>query len=139
MKRREIGTGGNDIGEGYRYGVMISERAWNMGAKWMPKTGGRQKGSLNKATKDVKEAARELAPKALKRIETLSRDKNPQVSLAACKEILDRAYGKAVQHLEGEISIYDKLTLEEKEALLEALDASIDDEEGDANDEATRH
>ena len=100
-----------------------------MGAKGMPKTGGRQKGSLNKATKDVKEAARELAPKALKRIETLSRDKNPQVSLAACKEILDRAYGKATQHTEAEVSIYDNLTLGEKEALLRALDTAIADEE----------
>ncbi len=139
MKRREIGTGGNDIGEGYRYGVMISERAWNMGAKGMPKTGGRQKGTPNKATKDVKEAAREHGPAALKRINKLTNDENPRVALAACKEILDRAYGKTVQHIDAELSVYDSLSLEEKEALLVALDASIDDEEGDANDEATRH
>ncbi len=46
---------------------------------------------------------------------------------------------KATQHIETETSVYDQLTLEEKEALLIALDALIADEEGDANDEATRH
>jgi len=110
-----------------------------MGAKGMPKTGGRQKGSLNKATKDVKEAAAEHGPAAIKRVAELMESNIGQVSLAACREILDRAYGKATQHIETETSVYDQLTLEEKEALLVVLDASIADEEGDANDEATRH
>ncbi len=110
-----------------------------MGAKGMPKTGGRQKGSLNKATKDVKEAAAEHGPAAIKRVAELMESSIEQVSLAACREILDRAYGKATQHTEAEVSIYDSLSLEEKEALLGALDDLIADEEGDANDEATRH
>ncbi len=110
-----------------------------MGAKGQSKTGGRQKGTPNKATKDVKEAAREHGPAALKRINKLTNDENPRVALAACKEILDRAYGKTVQHIDAELSVYDSLSLEEKEALLVALDASIADEEGDANAKATRH
>ncbi len=47
--------------------------------------------------------------------------------LKALQICLDRGYGKATQHIEAEISVYDSLGLAEKEALLailESLDAA---------------
>ena len=54
--------------------------------------------------------------------------------VAAANSLLDRGHGKAVQHIEAEISLYDALGLEDRRALLAALDAL----DGDS-DEPTRH
>ena len=40
----------------------------------------------------------------------------------AIQTALDRGFGKAVQHIEAEISVYDRLSLAEQEVLLAALD-----------------
>ncbi len=52
--------------------------------------------------------------------------------VAAANGILDRGYGKATQHIEAEISVYDSLSYDDKVALLEALEV-LDgaNEEGD--------
>ncbi len=42
---------------------------------------------------------------------------------AAAVALLDRGHGKAVQHIEAELSVYDSLGLEEQQALLAALEA----------------
>ena len=64
---------------------------------------GRPKGALNKATKDIKEAARMHGPQAL---EVLSRillaGESETAQIAAAKEILDRAYGKSTQPIANE-------------------------------------
>ncbi len=62
----------------------------------------------------------------------------PTARVAASNGILDRGHGKAVQQIEAEISVYDSLSLAEKEALLAILE-SLDADAADANDEATRH
>ena len=59
--------------------------------------------------------------------------------VAAANGLLDRGHGKAVQHIEEEISVYDRLGLDEKQALLEILDALAGDEEGADANAATRH
>ena len=63
---------------------------------------GRPKGALNKATKDIKELARELAPKATERLQKLLQSDNESVALGAVKEVYDRAYGKATQPIAGD-------------------------------------
>ena len=63
---------------------------------------GRPKGALNKATRDIKELARELAPKATERLQKLLQSDNETVALGAVKEIYDRAYGKAKQVVAGD-------------------------------------
>ena len=63
---------------------------------------GRPKGALNKATKDIKELARALAPDATKRLQELLQSDNESVSLGAVKEIYDRAFGKATQPIAGD-------------------------------------
>lgn len=62
---------------------------------------GRPKGAVNKATKDIKELARALAPEATKRLQELIRSDNESVALGAVKEIYDRAYGKSAQPVGG--------------------------------------
>ncbi len=43
--------------------------------------------------------------------------------LGAIQAALDRGWGKAAQHLEAEVSVYDSLSLAEQQALLAALEA----------------
>ena len=49
--------------------------------------------------------------------------------LAAIQAALDRGWGKAVQHIEAEISVYDRLGLAEQQTLLAALDELADADE----------
>lgn len=66
------------------------------------KTGGRTKGTLNKATADVKVAALEYAPSALTTLnEIMTSVEQPAAArVAAANAILDRAYGKPKQSME---------------------------------------
>ncbi len=59
--------------------------------------------------------------------------------LKALQICLDRGYGKAVQHIEAEISVYDSLSFAEKEALLEVLDVLDVDQEGTSGGPAPMH
>ncbi len=59
--------------------------------------------------------------------------------VAAANSLLDRGHGKAVQHIEAEVSVYDSLSLREKQALLEVIDALDVDEEGNSDGPALTH
>ena len=64
---------------------------------------GRKKGIPNKSTADVKAAALQYAPGALKRLAYLYENAgSEQAQVSACKEILDRAYGKSPQAIVGD-------------------------------------
>jgi hypothetical protein len=68
-----------------------------------PKTGGRQAGTPNNVPSEIKDLARLYAPDALKELARLaSKATSESARVAACKEILDRAYGKAPQALVGD-------------------------------------
>jgi hypothetical protein len=56
---------------------------------------GRPKGLRNKATRDIKELAQPYGPECIERIAKLMKPKDPGICLAACKEMLDRGYGKS--------------------------------------------
>ena len=67
------------------------------------KTGGRQKGTPNKATADVKELAGRYSDKAMEMLAAIATEGESEAArVSACKEILDRAYGKAQQHVKHE-------------------------------------
>ncbi len=67
------------------------------------KMGGRAKGTLNKSTVEVKAAAAKYGPDAIKKLaQLMDTADTDQAKIAACKEILDRAYGKAPQAITGE-------------------------------------
>jgi len=73
--------------------------------KGQPKLGGRQKGTPNKLTSDIKAIAREMTPAATARLALLLQSDNDSVALGAVKEVYDRAFGKAttvVGNEEGE-------------------------------------
>lgn len=66
-----------------------------------PKTGGRIKGTPNKATYDLKALAQQYTEPALKELARLALNgKTEPARVAAIKELFDRGYGKARQPLE---------------------------------------
>lgn len=68
----------------------------------LTKTGGRKAGTPNKATAEIKIAARELSPAATKRLKKLLESENESVALGAIREVYDRAFGKATQPIAGD-------------------------------------
>lgn len=72
-----------------------------------PKTGGRQKGTPNKATADVKALAGKWGPAVIDRLATLAglkpneagKAESEQAQVAALRELADRAYGKPKQEM----------------------------------------
>ena len=74
------------------------------------KTGGRVAGTPNKSTAEIRELAGQYAPTALAELARLGTHANSeQARVSACKEILDRAYGKSTQVMER----YDDVIREE--------------------------
>jgi hypothetical protein len=68
---------------------------------------GRPKGSLNRATADVKAAAQKYTDEALKTLAAIMRDADSAPArVAACKEILDRGHGKS--HQSSDLTIRDE-------------------------------
>lgn len=62
------------------------------------KTGGRKAGVPNKATAEVKEIAQQYGPKAVTALARIMRSGDTdQAKVSACREILDRGYGKPTQ------------------------------------------
>lgn len=60
------------------------------------KTGGRQPGTPNKATAEVRALARNYAPAAMAELARLSTEaQSEQARVSACNSLLDRAYGKS--------------------------------------------
>lgn len=75
----------------------------NRGSKPGERRGGRKKGTPNKATRDIKEAARQYTDRALLTLVTIMEggENVPAAAMvSACREILDRAYGKPTQSME---------------------------------------
>jgi hypothetical protein len=71
----------------------------------LPKTGGREAGTPNKQTLDVKEAAQEFTAEAVAALATIMRtSESDAAKVAAIKEILDRGHGKAKQTVDGQLS-----------------------------------
>ncbi len=65
--------------------------------------GGRPKGSLNKATKEIRTIARPYAPSAVKELaRIMAKSDSDQARVAAIKELLDRGYGKSPATMAGE-------------------------------------
>ncbi len=90
---------------------------------------GRRKGTSNKTTWEIKAAIRLHGPELVEELLRLCKDKDARVRSGAVQAALDRGYGKAVQHIEAELSVYDSLGLAEQQALLAALEMlDVEDE-----------
>lgn len=68
-----------------------------------PKTGGRVKGTPNKATAEVKSLARKWGAEMIDVLAEIAMDeKRPESArVSAAKELLDRGYGKSIQQISG--------------------------------------
>lgn len=71
--------------------------------KGSPKTGGRQKGTTNKATAEIKAIAQKHGEAAIKALVKLLNDEDtpPQTKVSAANSLLDRGYGKPAQAITG--------------------------------------
>ena len=75
------------------------------------KTGGRQKGTPNKITADIKALAGKHSPAAVKElVRIMGSSESDAARVAAAKELLDRAHGKA--HQTNDTTITDKRMVE---------------------------
>jgi hypothetical protein len=69
-----------------------------------PEGSGRKKGQPNKVVTDVRELAQGYGPEAIATLVDLMRDADFEtVRVSAAKELLDRAYGKAIQPVDATI------------------------------------
>ncbi len=99
-------------------------------------------GSTAKQITDVRDAARQHTLAAVETLKDVMLDPKapPSARVAAANVLLDRGHGKAMQQIEVEISVFDRLDLPQKQALLEVLDALDEGEEGDPEEpEITHH
>lgn len=77
----------------------------NRGSKPGERRGGRVKGVPNKATATIREIAREYTPQAIQTLVNVMAGGEgvpAAAQVAAAKEILDRAYGKAATVVQGD-------------------------------------
>lgn len=66
--------------------------------------GGRPKGAVNKATRDVRELAQQYTAEALTTLAAIMREgNNEQARIAAAKELLDRGHGKSTQPIDATV------------------------------------
>lgn len=64
---------------------------------------GRKKGVPNKVTAEIRAMAQEHGPKAIQElVKIMQKARNETTRIAACKELLDRAYGKYPQAPTGD-------------------------------------
>ena len=74
--------------------------------------GGRQKGTLNKATADVKAVAQIYTAEAVGVLAKIMREsESDQAKVAAIRELLDRAHGKARQGLDVDANVTAAITI----------------------------
>jgi hypothetical protein len=79
---------------------------------------GRKPGVPNKANAEIKAVAQQYGPEAIERLVDLMRGNDPDVALKAANALLDRAYGKPAQMLQGDpeqplehnVSVLDEFT-----------------------------
>lgn len=77
--------------------------------------GGRQKGTLNRATADVKVIAQLYTAKALRVAGDIMQDASapPAARIAAASLLLDRGHGKPGQHVSADVKHSHEAALEE--------------------------
>jgi phage terminase small subunit len=102
--------------------------------------GGRQKGTRNKSTLEIREMAQAHGPAAIRAAVKLMRNAESETArIAAINLLLDRGYGKAIQpqHHTGAVGHYDLSrvsddALRQLEDILGSIAAPVGDPSGDS-------
>jgi hypothetical protein len=82
-------------------------------------------GGRPKVVAEVRDLARQHTPEVIATLALLAKSADSDTAkVAACKELLDRAWGKAPQELKAEVS-FSTLTDEQLEAKLKAIVAAV--------------
>lgn len=109
MTNVDLGSRPHDPPSRHEVGTLLAPAA-SRGRKPGERRGGRQKGTPNKATAEVKDIARRWGPAAVRTAAELAgliKGKpaaiSEQARVAALNIILDRAYGKAMQPIQGDM------------------------------------
>jgi len=94
--------------------------------KGLPKTGGRQKGTPNKLTAEIKEVASQYGEEAIETLVELMRgDNNPQVQRAAAEALLDRGYGRPTQQVNADVRVATRAVYHDPTAHLEDITPQV--------------
>ena len=99
------------------------------------KTGGRKKGTPNKHTAEVRVLAQQHGPACIERLAEIALGDNPTAAVAACKELLDRGWGKSVAPIE----LSGTVTLVDVFSALAAREAAQDEADPDQPDPDAVH
>lgn len=59
-------------------------------------------GGRPKAIAEVRALAQEQGAMAIERLARIARGKDPKAAVAACRELLDRGFGKSTQPIDGD-------------------------------------
>jgi hypothetical protein len=86
--------------------------------KGHPRVGGRVKGTLNHATADIRALAQSFGPEAIKTLVKLLRTGAEATKVASARELLDRGYGKATEHIRNEF-VFENMTEADLIAIVE--------------------
>ena len=97
------------------------------------KTGGRQKGSLNKATASIKAAIQKHGEALVKALLALTKSDDERVRLGAIQAALDRGWGKPTQAVDVGMDV--QIT-QIKHVIVDALPPVIEGEVIDVTDES---
>lgn len=89
----EIGNHSANLGAG---AARIGARPGKPKGHPKPPGSGRQKGTPNRITRDIREAAAKHSAKAIAELVRLLKDEDSRVRVAAARELLDRAHGKPI-------------------------------------------
>ena len=112
------------------------------GSKPIERRGGRQKGTPNRVTGEIRALAADYGPDCIAGlaeigIDPKTRSANEMTRMAAIRELLDRGYGRPAQALQhsGAVGSYDlgKLTHEQLVTLDEILTLATPDGIGDVD------
>ena len=78
-----------------------------------------------KAIADVKAAAKDCTEDAIKTLKSVMKDESKPAAarVGAAIAILDRGWGKPMQAVKANVSVFDKMTDDEQKTMLAALEA----------------
>lgn len=96
-------------------------------------------GGRRKADVQIKELARKHTAAAVSTLVKALKAKAERTRVAAAEALLDRGWGKATQHIEANVNLFDQMSTDEQRAIADALQLIANSEGDDAGGSAPTH